>query len=71
MDTPKKSRFDLSQMGEADKHNLTVTFYDAVMRFYDDPANRARFEEWMRQKSRTENLAGGSRLHGACAVNLP
>ena len=71
MDTPRKSRFDLSQMGEADRHNLSATFYGAVMRFYDDPANRAKFEEWMRQKSRTEILAGGSRLSGASAVSLP
>ena len=69
MNIPKKPRFDLSQMGEADRHNLSATFYGAVMRFYDDPANRAKFEEWMRQKSRSTNTAGGSRLYGANATN--
>lgn len=69
MNTPKKSRFDLSQIGEADKHNLSSTFYDAVMRFYDDPANRAKFEEWIRQNSRNTNTAGGSRLYGANVTN--
>ena len=53
MDTPRKSRFDLSQMGEADKHNLCATVLEAVQRFYDDPANREHFERWQeQQKSR-------------------
>ena len=50
MDAPGKSRFDLSQMGEADKHNLSATFLEAVQRFFDDPANRERFERWQKQR---------------------
>ena len=50
MDTPGKSRFDLSQMGEADKHNLSATFLEAVQRFFDDPVNRERFENWQKQR---------------------
>lgn len=53
MDVPVKSRFDLSQMGEADRHNLAATFSEAAKRFFDDPANRERFERWQeQQKSR-------------------
>lgn len=50
MDAPGKSRFDLSQMGEADRHNLSATFLEAVQRFFDDPANRERFERWQKQR---------------------
>ena len=50
MDTLKKSRFDLSLIGDADKHNLCATFLEAIQRFYDDPANRERFERWQAQR---------------------
>lgn len=50
MDAPGKSRFDLSQIGEADRHNLAATFLEAVERFFDDPANRERFERWQEQR---------------------
>jgi len=43
--------FDLSKIGEADKRNLCSTFLEAAQRFYDDPANRDRFERW-KQKQR-------------------
>lgn len=52
MAAPEKSRFDLSQMGEADRHNLSATFLEAVQRFFDDPANRERFERWQQEQSR-------------------
>lgn len=48
-----KPKFDLSQMGEADRHNLFSTFLDSVQRFYDDPANRERFEAWQAEKRLT------------------
>ena len=51
MDTPGKSRFDLNQMDEADRHNLSATFFDAVQRFYEDPVNCERFERWQAQRS--------------------
>jgi len=59
MNDTKKSRFDLSQIGIADKHNLCATFLEAVERFYDDPTNRKRFEEWQRQQRKQPG-----RLHG-------
>ena len=46
MEGKKKSRFDLSLIGEADAHNLAVTFLEACLRFYEDPENRKRYEEW-------------------------
>lgn len=48
----KKPRFDLTQIGEADRHNLAVTFLEAVQRFYEDPANLERFEKWKQEKNR-------------------
>lgn len=50
MAPPDKPRFDLSQMGEADRLNLASTCLDAVKRFYEDPANLARFEAWQSQR---------------------
>ena len=50
MDAPNETRFDLSQIGEADRHNLSATFSNAVQRFFDDPANRERFERWQKQR---------------------
>lgn len=55
MDIIKTSRFDLSQIGEADRHNLSATFLEATLRFYEDPANRERFEEWKKQQAQTCN----------------
>ena len=50
MDAPRKSRFNLQEIGEADKHNLSATFLDAVQRFFDDPVNRERFKAWREQR---------------------
>ena len=50
MSEVNKSRFDLSQIGEADRLNLSATFLDAIQRFYDNPANIERFEAWQRAK---------------------
>lgn len=46
MAAPEVIHFDLSLMGEADKRILFSTFLDAVRRFYDDPANREKYERW-------------------------
>lgn len=58
MAVPDKPHFDLSQIGEADRQNLAATFLSAVQRFYEDPANIARFEEWraQRQARRTAEI---------------
>jgi len=48
-------RFDLSQMGKADKRNLCSTFYDAVNRFYDDPKNVRKFEAWKKARNAAQS----------------
>ena len=50
MAPPERPRFDLSQIGEADRQNLASTFLKAVKRFYEDPANLERFEKWQAQR---------------------
>lgn len=50
MTQPDKPRFDLSQLGEADRQNLASTFLKAIQRFYENPANIDRFEEWQAQR---------------------
>lgn len=54
MAAPGASRFDLSEIGEADKRNLFSATLDAVNRFYDDPANRERFERWKQEQASRE-----------------
>ena len=44
------SRFDLKAMNGADRRVLASAFCEAVRRFYEDPANVARFEEWKKTK---------------------
>lgn len=58
-DAAKKSRFDLSQLSQADWHNISATFHEALLRFYDDPVNRKKFEEWQRQRQ-ARNAASSS-----------
>lgn len=50
MAPPDKPRFDLTQVGEADRQNLAATFLSAIQRFYEDPANLERFEKWQAQR---------------------
>ena len=54
MAAPGASRFDLSEIGTADKRNLFSATLDAVNRFYDDPANRERFERWKQEQASRE-----------------
>ena len=42
---------DLSLIPPADIRNLAQTFLDAVTRFYADPVNEARFQEWLRRRA--------------------
>ena len=64
MSTPNKPRFDLSQIGTADRLNLAVTFYEAMQRFYEDPANIARFEKWQAERNREVNNGKVSKRRG-------
>lgn len=51
MNSMNAPRFDLSQMGTADRQILASTFLEAVKRFYEDPANHERFEKWQKEKA--------------------
>lgn len=57
MESEKRRPFDLSSIGEADKRNLCSTFLAAAQRFYDDPANRDRFERWKQKQRETHTPA--------------
>lgn len=57
MGEPVKSRFDFSQIGEADRHNMCATFLDAIQQFYEDPANIARFEKWQQEQLKSRDSA--------------
>lgn len=46
MKSVKPPHFDVSQIPEVDRRALGATFYAAIKKFYADPANLARFEEW-------------------------
>lgn len=50
------SRFDLSEIGAADKRNLFSATFDAVRRFYDDPANREKYERWKHEQESPKPL---------------
>ena len=50
MSVASKPCFDLTQIGEADRHNLCATFLEAVQRFYAVPANLDRFEKWQKEQ---------------------
>lgn len=50
MTVEKSIRLDTSQISGADKRNLAATFYDAMKRFYDNPAHVKEFEKWQKEK---------------------
>ena len=45
---------DLSKMSQIDWRLLSSTLYNAIKKFYENPENLRRFEEW--QKKRGEQL---------------
>lgn len=51
-----KSGIDAAQIPRVDVTNLSRTTLSAVERFYEDPQNIRRFEEW--QKRRREKANG-------------
>ncbi len=48
-------RIDTSQIPAVDVQNLSRTFLTAIQRFYEDPENVKRFEEWKRARDTTVN----------------
>jgi len=46
----KKNKIDVSLIPERDWKNLAITFLGAVERFYENPENIKRFEEWKKEQ---------------------
>lgn len=46
----------MKELSRNDKRDLSRTFLKAIMKYYADPANVAKFEEWKKGKTNgTEN----------------
>ena len=43
---------DTSKIRKTDERNLAQAFLSAAKRFYEDPENVRKFEEWKREKAR-------------------
>lgn len=43
---------DTSKISKTDERNLAQAFLSAAKRFYEDPENVRKFEEWRREKAR-------------------
>ncbi|MBP3874079.1 MAG: hypothetical protein J6E41_00020 [Lachnospiraceae bacterium] len=41
---------DTNRIDKANERNLAQAFLTAAKRFYEDPENARKFEEWKRQK---------------------
>lgn len=48
-------RIDVNLIPAAETRLLCSTLLAAVKRFYQDPENLKKFEEWDRQQTRTQN----------------
>lgn len=68
MSEMNKPRIDVSQIGQADWNNLASTFLKAAERFYEDPANRERFEKWQKEQAHGTEPEKGTRTRrkGRC-----
>lgn len=64
MNSMNAPRFDLSQMGTADRQILASSFLEAVKRFYEDPANHERFEKWKAAKGKEAGNGKVSKRRG-------
>lgn len=51
MSDHKPVQIDVSQIPKVELNILCATFLDAVQRFYEDPENRRRFEEWCSKRN--------------------
>lgn len=50
----KKNKIDVSLIPLIERKNLGKTFYEALERFYSDPENVKRFEEWKKEQEARE-----------------
>lgn len=75
------AKFDFSQIPAVERRKLGKTFLGAVERFYSDPENIRRFEEWKKsqevhnadQRRKThdkrDNGGGCAGIGGGCGFN--
>ena len=43
-------KIDVAQIPQAEVQNLSMTFLGGVKKFYGDPKNLQRFEEWKKNR---------------------
>ena len=43
-------KIDVAQIPQAEVQNLSMTFLGGVKKFYEDPKNLQRFEDWTRNR---------------------
>lgn len=48
---------DLQNIPESARQSLLAATYKAAQRFYQDPENEARFQEWLAKRNAAEKAA--------------
>ncbi len=49
-------KLDLSQMSRMDRYLLSSTLYNAIKKYYENPDNLRRFEEWQKKRGKQLKL---------------
>ena len=49
-------KLDLSQMSRIDRYLLSSTLCDAITKYFENPVNRQRFEEWQKKRANSSNF---------------
>lgn len=49
-------KLDLSQMSRIDRYLLSSTLCDAITKYFENPVNRQRFEEWQKKRANSPNF---------------
>ena len=47
---------DLSKMSQIDRRLLSSTLYNAIKKYYENPENLRRFEEWQKKRANSSNF---------------
>lgn len=53
-------KIDLNKVPPAEMRVLCETLLEAVKRFYDDPENRRKYEEWLAKRKEQEQCSPGN-----------
>lgn len=49
-------KLDLSQMSRIDRYLLSSTLCDAITKYFENPVNHQRFEEWQKKRANNSNF---------------